>query len=453
MKKRRILFPALFLVLGCTFLLLACSAQKQREQAAAEPLPVVQEPSQIQKTPLPIEDSVQSKLGTLCHGQAECGLFCQSNRGRCENYCYEHQDNQLCQLLFPFEINPAEETESSSCTGTKILFEHAPVNLEKTAVFLPLGLMTGNHVTPIDHHYFQNFENEQADIEVYSPGDGAVVEIGHMPGAPTGEDYRVVIQHTCTISSIYIHIQLLAEKFAAALPENYAAVQIPVKAGELIGYYSTNVDYNLVDEEFVLSGYVIPEHYHAEPWKIHVPNTYDYFNEPVRSALRAKSVRTIEPLSGKIDYDIDGRLVGNWFEEGSNGYVGGGVRQDYWTTHLAFAYDFLDPSLIIVSLGDFNGQPKQFAVEGNTPNPAIISTASGLVKYELMEGGSYQTETGQDWDRRSPAKIVKAVGGTQLAGVVLVQMLDNRKIKFEAIPGKTASPVTGFTEKARIYER
>jgi hypothetical protein len=276
-----------------------------------------------------------------------------------------------------------------------------------------------------------------------------------MPGAKEGEDYRIVIEHTCTISSIYIHVGILSEKLksSAVWRNDYSSARIPVKAGELIGYYEKNVDYNLVDTEITLKGFVVPEHYEGESWKIHVPNTYEYFNEPVRSKLLEKSVRTVEPIAGKIDYDIDGRLVGNWFVEGTGGYGGGGLRPDYWTTHLSFVYDGFDPSLLIVSIGDFNGEPKQFAVRGNSPDPAEISTASGLIKYELLSEFDYMTKEGNSWDRASPAKISKAVGKGSVAGIALVQMISDRKVKFEAFPGRTASEVSGFTSNAKVYER
>lgn len=66
----------------------------------------------------------------------------------------------------------------------------------------------------------------------------------------------------------------------------------------------------------------------------------------------------------------------------------------------------------------------------------------------------YRTEEGSDWDKWSFAKITKAYGfDQQVGGVVLVQMISDRKIKFEAFPGKTASQVNSFTNNAKIYER
>ena len=407
-----------------------------------------------------LSNKINNGLGDLCSGEEECISFCQNNNGICEAYC-QGKENELCLIIFPSEgpIIPEQTNRRTeeNCEGTKIKFDFAPVNLDKTKVLLPLGLMIDSHVTPVDHHYFQNFDNKEYDIEIYSPGKGIITDIGRFPGTEEGKDYRMVIQHTCTISSIFIYVSDLPERIKAYLPEDTSrsGFNIPVEAGELIGYYKDNLDYNLVDEEVVLSGFVVPEHYN-EPWKIHVPNTYDYFNEPIKSKLIEKSIRTAEPISGKIDYDIDGKLVGNWFLEGTNGYAGAVTEpgQDgYWLGHLSIAYDYLDPTRIVFSIGGYNGEnSKQFGVNRNSPNPADIGVEDGLVEYELVEY-DYLTQNGDSWDRRSLAKVSKTKSYENVLGVVLVQMISDRKIKFEAFPGKTASQVSSFTENAKIYER
>jgi len=38
-------------------------------------------------------------------------------------------------------------------------------------------------------------------------------------------------------------------------------------------------------------------------------------------------------------------------------------------------------------------------------------------------------------------------------GVLLVQVINNKEIKFEVFPGKTALQVMEFTNNAKIYER
>ncbi len=234
----------------------------------------------------------------------------------------------------------------------------------------------------------------------------------------------------------------------------YNAPNAPVSGGETIGFYGKNVDYNMVDEDLILQGFAIPGHYEGEEWKIHVPNMYEYFNEPVRSRLIEKSLRTKEPISGKIDYDIDGKLAGNWFLEGTEGYAGEGTgKQRYWAGHLSIVYDALDPDRIVLSIAGYNGEDsRQFAVKGNSPDPSSIGIEDGVTKYELVRF-DWVTNSGNYWDRISLVKDLITVPSDRVEGTVLVQMIDARKIKFEAFPGKTYDEVSGFTDNAKIYLR
>lgn len=413
-----------------------------------------------------IFDTQKQSLGDLCSGKDECINFCLNNKGQCEQYC-KGSDNELCITIFPPDelINKDNKKENNQitdredCEGTQTKFDFAPVNLDKTKYMLPRGLMVGDHVTPVNHHYFQNFDNTEYNIEVYSPGKGYITDIGHMPGAEEGKDYNINIRHTCTISTNYIYISDLPEKIKAYAPplHGYRGVKIPVEAGELIGYYKNNLDYNLFDKDTKLSGFVVPEHYAVEPDKIHiVENTYEYFNEPVKSKLIDKSIRTAEPISGKIDYDIDGKLVGNWFLEGTNGY-GGNVTKTgdvgYASGHLSFVYDYIDPERIAISIAGYEGEEsKQFGVKENSPDPADIGIENGLIKYELITY-DYIKPDGSPWDRISLAKNIKTRSNEMVHGVLLVQMIDSRKIKFETFPRKTASQINEFTQNAKIYER
>jgi hypothetical protein len=177
---------------------------------------------------------------------------------------------------------------------------------------------------------------------------------------------------------------------------------------------------------------------------VHVVDPFDYFDEPLKGQLLKLNRRKVDPPFGKIDYDIDGRLVGNWFRQGSGGYPGD--RRDprgYWMGHLAFAYHHVEPSVVIVSIGDFDGQPRQFAVKGNGPDPAKVSAKDGVVKYELVYAPF--NSNGERIELPSQMQGVR--------GVLLAQVLENRKLTIEVFPGRTAGAATGFTSGATAYER
>ena len=161
----------------------------------------------------------------------------------------------------------------------------------------------------------------------------------------------------------------------------------------------------------------------------------------------SKCLRTDDPPGGKICYDVDGTLVGTWFEEGTNGYQG--VNQDrYWAGHLSIVYDYIDPDAIIVSIGTFIDTAEQFAVKGNSPDPAEIMVEDGLVIYELTDYEYYIND--ERWDRNSFMQGLQLQNSESSYGTILLQLVDNQTLKVEIFPNEIA---TGFTEQAKIFLR
>ncbi len=347
------------------------------------------------------------------------------------------------------------------CAGNGTVMLSSPMKFEDIGIVLPMGAMVGGHVTPIDHMYFSPavFNSKPDTYEVYANANGTITDIGLEQANPDNKykKFRVIIKHTCDFYSIYNLITSLSPEITNVVgnmsPGDYWGGSIKVKKGDLIGKIGgQTLDLSVNYDKVILKGFIFPEHYSGEEWKIHTVDPFDYFEEPFRTQLLEKNPRTVPPLGGKIDYDIDGRLAGNWFEENTGGYQGGGARPEYWSTHLSFVYDHIDTGHIVVSIGNYGGETKQAAVKNNSPDPKDVSVSSGLVKYELVRYELY-LENGRPWDRMSPAKNLKAKNNDFVEGTVLVQMISDRKIKFEAFPGKTASKVAGFTEKSKTYER
>jgi hypothetical protein len=368
--------------------------------------------------------------------------------------CISNQENN------DRDINDGKANENIDSNGF-LTFGYPPFDLEKVAYIIPMGGMIGSHVTPIDHQYYVSYDFNKVDevnvdIDVYSPGEGVVTQIQHMNIAAGDtplevDDFRLVIQHTPTISSIYIHIDELSDKlemFDPGLGE-YTNVNVKVSAGEVIGRYGGSVDYNIVDEENILP-FINPMSYKSEDWKIHCLDPFDYFNESIKSILIKKCLRTQEPIGGKICYDIDGKLVGTWFLDGTNGYAGVNLDR-YWAGHLSIAYDSIDPEAIIISIGTYVDSAKQFSVKNNSPNPADISVDDGLVIYELVDYEYYKNDT--RWNRNSLAKGLKVRNSNYVQGVILFELIDDKKLKMELFPGSNADEIDGFTENAAIYIR
>lgn len=337
---------------------------------------------------------------------------------------------------------------------------------EDFTMLIPYGLMVGDHVTPIDHQYLSpvDYNSPVNAYEVYAMADGHITSIGTRKNTnQPATEYRMVFTQTCTFQYYYDLVTGLEPKLKAAFEESskgnsYSGGEFnyEVKAGQLIGYIGgRTLDFAVWDTTKPLKGFVAPEHYDAESWKLYTADPLDYYTDELKAFMLKKYIRTAEPISGKIDYDQDGKLIGNWFKEGTDygGQIGATQHgPGGHVGHLAITPEHIDPTIFIVSIGDFNGQPKQFAVKGNAPWPGDVTVAAGIVKYELVQL-NYVKPGGGHWDRKGFVQGAKAQGGSIVQGVALVQMLEDRKIKFEAFPGKTAAQVSGFTSAAKIYTR
>ena len=368
-------------------------------------------------------------------------------------------------------IVKGERVDNYGCSGSgPVTFGTSPMRPEDIGTILPYGGMVGAHVTPIDHMYFSPivFHSPRDTYEVRAMADGLITAISERTqhvtdidnGAPKLAEYQLKFWYTCDFASYYDLITSLSPRLKEEFEKSkrgggFASVRIKVKEGEVVGRIGgQTLDFAVYDYTKILPGFVVPEHYLGESWKLHVIDPFSHFKEPVRKELLALNIRQAEPREGKIDYDIDGKLVGTWFKMGNNGFgQTGGEDPAPWRAHLSFAYDAIDPTALVISIGDYGGRAEQFAVKDNAPDPATIGVGFGLHKYELTQLEYYRSSTGAHWDRMTMHTDIKARPQSQVQGVALIEMLEGRKIKFEAFPGKAAAQVGGFTDKAILYER
>jgi hypothetical protein len=344
-----------------------------------------------------------------------------------------------------------------TCQGSGVVrYAALPMAIGDIGSFVPLGTMTGDHVTPVDHQYLYPLDLSagRTRYNVYAPFTGNIVLIqprvkqaGDLGSAPVGSvDYRMMFEGSCTYWVYYdlvtqLEPAILAAGGSALAANNEALVRIPVTAGQLIGRVGgQSLDLGTVNSDITLPGLLVPAHYIAEPWKVHSMDALDYFDEPLRSQLIALDARNALPLGGKIDFDVDGAASGNWFLLGTNGYGGltGEGGGNYWSGHLALARDNIDPALLVISMGFPNGSSQQWVVNGNAPDPATVTAATGMIKYEVkqLNGDSVSANLSQG-----------------VVGVLLVQVLPARQLRVEYVPGAVVASVTGFSSAAQTYER
>ncbi len=321
-------------------------------------------------------------------------------------------------------------------------FTVSPIDLSNVRGSIPLGnLNPPGHTFPTDHIYFSfaDASTYPPPYEVRAVADGEIIwilyhrqewnpESGHTG---TFNDYKVVFRHTPTLQSYFGHVAEFTPEILHAvgtLQEGGNTIHLKVKAGDLIGYTGGRpraiyaFDFGVVDASITLKGFINPSRYPEDT--LHCASPFDYFAEPLKAQLLAKNPRTLEPRGGKIDFDIDGRLVGNWFLENTT--------DNYeWSRHLAFVYDNLHPTEIRVAIGGILAlSPGVYGVRGNAPDPKSVDGSTGRVKYELVNARDGQSR-----------------------GILLVQVRDERTIQVEVFPDKSPDDVFDFTANAKIYVR
>lgn len=356
----------------------------------------------------------------------------------------------------------------NNCKERDVAFTSAPMKMSDLSFIRPLGAMSDGHVTPTDHVYIGGPNPAAADntYPVLMPADGTVTAVAAMPAQYIGdrqgqqvatEDHRIVISHSCQYFSIYIHIHKLSDALRAAVgdlkPNEHKQVSVELKAGDVVGYIGgSTFDWTPIDTSKKLSGFITPKLYEGESWKIHTVSPFDLYKGSLKQELEAKSLRTTPPLGGKIDYDQPGKLVGNWFREGSGGYAGsgGGNGGRYWDGHLSVVPDYISPTSTIVSIGNWGGSAKQLVVSGSV-DPAAVTKDSGTVAYELRRL-NYVSKDGQATGNMYQ-KDMRPSQTEPIEGTILLQVVSGEKLKVEVFQGKTAAQVSGFTAAAQMYER
>ena len=337
--------------------------------------------------------------------------------------------------------------------------------MDDIAYLTPYGQVTGAHITPIDHMYFEPLERSLGpDIyEVRAIQDGIIYDIGKREiSTDTGvkkdfADWRLDIAHNCTFTSYFDLMTSVSPEIEKAYEDIKSGLQFDgliIEAGQLLGYVGgQTLDFGVYDYEIVLPGFITPDLYNYEYWKVHTVDPFEYFPDEISEKLLKKMIRTIEPQAGKIDYDVDGTLSGNWFEQGTNGYAGKNP-QNYWIGHLSIAPHEMNPSYWRVGIGHLSVEDNVFLIQGNT-EPVNVTVNSGVVFYELYHSRVYKNDYNAEWwkepKKEKDVYRVQYLGDSK--GIIMFEMLENRLLKSEVFIGKSKTDNIDFSENAKLYER
>ncbi|HUP88286.1 MAG TPA: hypothetical protein VM100_03000 [Longimicrobiales bacterium] len=297
----------------------------------------------------------------------------------------------------------------------------APV--DSIGEIVPLGhIAPFSHTLPTDHIYFYYRKTRGVRCpcsaapaqQVRAPGPGTVIHILH----PSGNDDKVTVQMTKTTYYYLDHVLLLPN----------VVVGTKITAGQIIANTPPNalsLDLGYINYDFSQQ-FVAPVRY--GPFTVHADAPLKYYAEPVRSKLYSLVLRPAgeTELDGRINFDVAGRLAGNWFHETLANTEGSAGTQDGWIKSLTFAYDEYDPKLPRVAWGGVIGPANQYAFELTDPRPADVTPASGVVHYHLYT-------------------LDSITGFKSPAGELVVQMISADQIKVEL--------GSQFTTNAQIYKR
>ncbi|MDO8480730.1 MAG: hypothetical protein Q7S65_02820, partial [Nanoarchaeota archaeon] len=144
------------------------------------------------------------------------------------------------------QAQPQDQQRVKNCEGEgTVQFTSAPIPLESLGFIIPLGALTGHHVTPTDHGYMnantwtnlgdRREENLEKFADVLAPAAGMISEVNSMPSefaTSTIGDYHITIYYTCTFYTVFIHVNQISEKLKTVLETRVPAT---VEAGEVIG--------------------------------------------------------------------------------------------------------------------------------------------------------------------------------------------------------------------------
>jgi len=338
----------------------------------------------------------------------------------------------------------------------KVYFSSAPLDIGEAKWFIGMG---DPNVLPKDHGGFvlKHPYVFPAHVPVLAVADGVIIQASHgtravpsIPDAPQAlwgmeyEDHLLQLQVSKDVTVNYAHITAYHPNLIAQigmLPNDEVGhkVAVEVKAGDTLGFVGPHgaMDFSVTDQSIKLN-FLNPSRY---PGGFQAANIFDYYKEPELSSILAITLRQEEPRGGKVDYDIAGRIIGNWFLEGTTSFI-------QWSHQLAIVYHHIYGTRITIADGspmhdvpgiEGPGAPDVYWVKGNAPLPETIGVADGLVKYTLIFGR----------DPNSPFEYNEDEQPIQ--GEMLVKMINEGSIRVEFFKGTTAP--SDFTAAAKVYVR
>jgi hypothetical protein len=296
------------------------------------------------------------------------------------------------------------------------IFTSSPIEKSKIDYILSLGwIQPSGHTIPTSHIYFWSTQKStDPKLPVYAPGNGVINMILQVPVLNIPE-CKVWVKMNDDFMYHLDHIVL-----NDTLKEG-----MTIKAGQIIGTTGLGpaIDFGVIDNA-VVNDFANPKRYNDE--HLHCGKPLSYYPDSLKSILYPKVDREGNEKDGKVNVDVKGKLVGNWFLDDKTFHVDG---PDGWEKELSFAFDIQKPTRVLVSIGGTLGQTGKWGIPSDAIRPEDVTVSSGKVAYRLL----YMEELTQ-------------------AGLMIVQMLDADHIKIQVFPNSQESDAE-FDGNAKTYAR
>lgn len=306
-------------------------------------------------------------------------------------------------------------------SGGPLVFTASPVDAVVLDFILPLGnLSPPDHTLPSDHIYFYVgfLRPGVRGVPVVAPGDGTITTILRS----SQPDTKIFVRVSSTHQYYLDHV----------VPDPGTQPGTRLTAGQPIGTSGSGfgVDLGVINATRTLT-FANPARYPSDT--LHADAPLQYYTELVRSQLYAMVRRDSDGRDGRIDYDVAGRLLGNWFVEGLPVLRSADISAG--PAELAFVFDNVGPSEAIVSSGGLLGLTGTYRIQAEAVPFAEVLPESGVVAYRLSQSGGTM-------GIRSPVVV----------GTLLVQMTAPERVRVELVRGEAlVEPV--FSANARTYVR
>ena len=305
-------------------------------------------------------------------------------------------------------------TITTTGTTTNGTFNTSPLALDQISSIVPLGnMLPPDQVLPADHVSFviAGASGATAGRTVVAPGKGIVEKVSAN---------RITIAAGGAIHYWLQNITLLST----------LSVGTAITEGQTLGTTTGKndmLDFGVYSDLVTVRNLLSPGRYAYET--LHAEAPLPLFGDPAKSYLTAK-VKSAVDQNGKLDWDQNNKLVGNWFStslasDASSTLPAANAKQ------IAFAYDAVSTGQVRISIGGQLSIVGLFAPSGDDPTPDGVNFSTGKVLFTLYPPVSKPDRTA--------------------VGYLLVQMETPAQIRVETFSVRPATLT--FTPAAQAYAR